>query len=638
MQNNFSALGISPEILKAIQEMGFVEPTEVQSESIPTILNHEDVIVMSKTGSGKTAVFGIPMLQMTDPRELAVQVDSDLKLMSKYLEHQTAVVYGQHSMNVEVQALKKGATIVTGTPGRVFDHLQHGNLNTKHIRFLVLDEADRMLDMGFLNQVVRIIKSLPKNRVTLLFSATIPTEIQRISRDFMNNPVMIEIESKTMTVDTIRQIYYRLNRNEKQTQLNRILLAEQPESCMIFCNTRVAVDQVQRFLTKKGYASQSLHGDIAQARRIKTIDQFKQGVFHILVATDVAARGIHIDSLSLVINYDVPLEKDGYVHRIGRTGRAGNEGLAITLVTSDDIMSLYAIEEHTGAMIVEAELPTDAYLDELKENSEKWIQANSNILPEQQLIYENNNSRSSGDRNSDSRARTGSQSGRGSRSGQCSKPRSSLQPGQDPSSRTGPRTVESSASNLGSRSVRGSASNAGSNISSRSVENSALNTFSRSVRGSTSNATLQSGHEPKSSVQSSSSRINHDSIKHSELRTNAVKSSDNSKIHQTPSIEIPVSNKSKTPGIKKPSTMSITKSPVSTDSRPSNRPHHRSFGGDVLETEQISNIAAKKTCPENNTPSSSDLSDKKLKSSSDKDNIKQNTTGVVGLLKRLLKK
>jgi len=625
MQNNFSALGISPEILKAIQEMGFVEPTEVQSESIPTILNHEDVIVMSKTGSGKTAVFGIPMLQMTDPteagpqgliltptRELAVQVDSDLKLMSKYLEHQTAVVYGQHSMNVEVQALKKGVTIVTGTPGRVFDHLQHGNLNTKHIRFLVLDEADRMLDMGFLNQVVRIIKSLPKNRVTLLFSATIPTEIQRISRDFMNNPVMIEIESKTMTVDTIRQIYYRLNRNEKQTQLNRILLAEQPESCMIFCNTRVAVDQVQRFLTKKGYASQSLHGDIAQARRIKTIDQFKQGVFHILVATDVAARGIHIDSLSLVINYDVPLEKDGYVHRIGRTGRAGNEGLAITLVTSDDIMSLYAIEEHTGAMIVEAELPTDAYLDELKESSEKWIQANSNILPEQQLIYDNNNSRSSGDRNSDSRARNGSQSGRGSRSGQ------------------------GSSSRNGSRSVQGSGS--GSRTDSRSVENSGSRAVSRSVESSASNAISQSGYEPKPSVQSSSPLINPDSITHSGSKTSSVGPSANSKIHQTPSIEKSVSNKSQTSGIKKPSTKSDINSSVSIDSKPSNRPHHRSFGGDVAETEQSSNIATKKTCSEISTPSTSDSSEKKTKSLSDKDNIKQNTTGVVGLLKRLLKK
>lgn len=390
MKNNFNNLGISPPILKAIEEMGFQTPTEVQSSAIPHILNKEDLIVMSKTGSGKTAVFGISMLQMTDPkatlpqgliltptRELAVQVDSDLKLMSKYLQHKTTAIYGQHSMNTEIQALSKGVSIVSGTPGRVFDHIRQGNLVTKHIRFLVLDEADRMLDMGFIDQVVKIIRTLPKDRVTLLFSATIPTEIRRICREYMKHPVTIEIESQTMTVDTTQQVYYRVNHNEKNLHLSRLLLVEQPESCMIFCNTRIAVDRVQMFLSRKGYDCQALHGDISQSRRMKTIQQFKQGEFHILVATDVAARGIHIDGLSLVINYDVPLEKDSYVHRIGRTGRAGNGGRAITLVTGEDIMSLYAIEEHIGAMIAEADLPSDVVFNEHKAKAEKWIQANS---------------------------------------------------------------------------------------------------------------------------------------------------------------------------------------------------------------------------------------------------------------------
>ena len=390
MKNSFNDLGISPPILKAIEEMGFESPTEVQGNAIPHILNKEDLIVMSKTGSGKTAVFGISMLQMIDPsavipqgliltptRELAVQVDSDLKQMSKYLQHKTTAIYGQHSMNVEIQALNKGVSIVSGTPGRVFDHINQGNLVTKQIRFLVLDEADRMLDMGFIDQVVKIIRTLPKDRVTLLFSATIPTEIRRICREYMKHPVTIEIESETMTVDTTQQSYYRVNHNEKNLQLNRLLLVEQPESCMIFCNTRIAVDRVQSFLSRKGYDCEALHGDIPQGRRLKTIQQFKQGDFHLLVATDVAARGIHIDELSLVINYDVPLEKDSYVHRIGRTGRAGNGGRAITLVTGEDIMSLYAIEEHIGAMIAEAELPTEAVMNENKAKSEKWIQANS---------------------------------------------------------------------------------------------------------------------------------------------------------------------------------------------------------------------------------------------------------------------
>ena len=390
MKNNFNELSISQPIIKGIHDMGFEMPTEVQREAIPHALNKEDLIVMSKTGSGKTAVFGIPMLQLIDAealgpqgliltptRELAVQVDSDIKQMAKHLRHKTTAVYGQHNMNVEIQALNRGVSIVTGTPGRVYDHIRHGNLITKNIRFLVLDEADSMLDMGFIEQVKRIVRTLPKDRVTLLFSATMPSEIRKISKEYMKNPITIEIESQTKTVDVIEQVYYRMDRNEKCTQLNRLLLVERPESCMIFCNTRIAVDQVLRFLVRKGYVAQALHGDIPQGRRMKTIQQFKQGEFQLLVATDVAARGIHIDSLAIVINYDVPLEKDSYVHRIGRTGRAGNGGKAITFVTGDDIMNLYSIEEHIGALIVEEDLPSEAVFNENRVEGEKWIKANS---------------------------------------------------------------------------------------------------------------------------------------------------------------------------------------------------------------------------------------------------------------------
>lgn len=386
MNKNFIDLGISSPILKAIEDMGFKEPTEVQSRVIPHVLKGEDLIVMSKTGSGKTAVFGIPLLQMTDPaqtepqgliltptRELAVQIDKDLKKMAAYLPHQTTAVYGQHSIHAEVQALKAGTAIVTGTPGRVYDHIRHGCLKVKNIRYLVLDEADRMLDMGFIDQVFKIIKTLQKNRITLLFSATIPPEIQSICRGYMKHPTTIEIESPTKTVDAIRQTYYRVNKNEKRTQLHRMLMVERPESCLIFCNTRYAVDQVQKFLTSKGYASKALHGDVPQEKRLKIMDQFKRGDLHMLVATDVAARGIHIDDLSLVVNYDVPLEKDNYIHRIGRTGRAGKGGSAITLVTDDDIISLYEIEEHIGAQIEESELPADSVVEACKEEAEQWI-------------------------------------------------------------------------------------------------------------------------------------------------------------------------------------------------------------------------------------------------------------------------
>ena len=390
MLSSFDDLGISPPILKAFKDMGFESPTEVQSTAIPHVLRQEDLIVRSKTGSGKTAVFGVSMLQMIDPgkpgpqgliitptRELAVQINSDLKQIARYLPHKTTAVYGQHNMNVEIETLAKNISIVAGTPGRVYDHIQHGNLKTRNIRFLVLDEADRMLDMGFIDQVRRIVKNLPKDRVTLLFSATIPPEIHKICQEYMKNPVTIEIESQTKTVETTEQVYYRVDHNEKRLQLNRLLLLEQPESCVIFCNTRIAVDRVQAFLSHKGYACKALHGDIPQVKRLKTLQQFKDGVFHLLVATDVAARGIHIDDLSLVINYDVPIEKDSYVHRIGRTGRAGHGGRAITLVTGEDIMSLYEIEEHIGAMIEEAELPSEAVIKEKKTSIEKWIQTNS---------------------------------------------------------------------------------------------------------------------------------------------------------------------------------------------------------------------------------------------------------------------
>lgn len=386
MNNSFKDLGISPPILKALEEMGFEDPTEVQSRVIPHIFEQEDLIVMSKTGSGKTAVFGIPILQMADPetenpqcliltptRELAVQIDNELKKMSAHLAHRTTAVYGQHSLNVEIQELKKGVSIVTGTPGRVFDHIRHKSLMVKNIQFLVLDEADRMLDMGFIDQVFQIIRSLPRKRITLLFSATIPPEIQGICRGYMKNPVTIEMESDTKTVDTIEQRYYRVKPDEKRTQLHNLLITERPESCLIFCNTKIGVDRVQSFLKKKGYASQAIHGDIPQGKRLRIIEQFKKGDIPILIATDIAARGIHVDDLALVINYDVPLEKDNYVHRIGRTGRAGKGGRAITLVTGEDIMSLYAIEEHVNTLIMEATLPSESELSACREEAENWI-------------------------------------------------------------------------------------------------------------------------------------------------------------------------------------------------------------------------------------------------------------------------
>lgn len=363
MEINFKELGIIDPIVEALKDMGYEYPTEVQKIAIPSIIQGKDMIVLSKTGSGKTAAFGIPILQMTNPeekhpqgliitptRELAVQVEKDIKEMGRKLPHKSTSVYGQHSINTEIQALNKGITIVVGTPGRIFDHISRGTLKTDKINFLVLDEADRMLDMGFIDQVQQIIKKIPKDRTTMLFSATLPDEINKICQRYLKDPVTVTIESETKTVDAIEQIYYRLNRDEKRKQLDRILTIERPEGCIIFCNTKRVVDQVFNFLLRKGYPSQPLHGDIPQGRRLTIINDFKKGSFPILVATEVAARGIHIEGLSLVINYDLPMEKDNYVHRIGRTGRAGHSGKAISLVTSEDIMNLYEIEEHIGAL------------------------------------------------------------------------------------------------------------------------------------------------------------------------------------------------------------------------------------------------------------------------------------------------
>lgn len=386
MENQFKELGVIDPIIEAIIAMGFVNPTEVQAETIPCVLEGKDLIVMSKTGSGKTGAFGIPILQSINPegtspqaliltptRELAVQVDSDIKRMATKISAKTMAVYGQHSMEIEIKELKEGAAIISGTPGRVADHIKRKTFDTKQIKFLVLDEADRMLDMGFIDQVVDIIKHLPKDRITLLFSATMPSEIKRICQAYMKQPWTIELEADTMTVDSIKQIYYKVERDEKRTQLARILQHEQPDSCMIFCNTRMEVDKVQNFLVRKGYHAEALHGANTQSLRTRTIEKFKKAEIQILVATDVAARGLHIEDLSLVINYDIPDERNSYVHRIGRTGRAGNSGKAINIVTADDIRSLYDIEEHVGVLIDEETLPTDEEIKAVLASAEgKW--------------------------------------------------------------------------------------------------------------------------------------------------------------------------------------------------------------------------------------------------------------------------
>jgi ATP-dependent RNA helicase DeaD len=411
---NFKELELSTTILSSISEMGFETPTKVQEEVIPLILEENDLIVMAKTGSGKTGAFGLPILHMlekeimeaeksseiekkpssrgpkalilTPTRELAVQVDSDIQKMSKYMNIKTTAVYGQHNIDQEMSELKEGISILTGTPGRVNDHIERKTLITKNIEFLVLDEADRMLDMGFYDQVMDIIKTLPRNRITLLFSATMPPEIKRICKEYMKHPVTVELDSDTKTVDSIKQLYHRVDQDKKRLSLERIIRVEQPDSCMVFCNTRHEVDKVTEFLQKQGFFAKALHGAKDQNSRLKTINSFRDGHIQILVATDVAARGIHIDDLTMVINYDIPDKLDSYVHRIGRTGRAGNGGLAINMVTSDDIMTLYDLEVHVGCLIEEVDLPSDEAYEYAKNNiTGRWANKVYVMLPSDHL-------------------------------------------------------------------------------------------------------------------------------------------------------------------------------------------------------------------------------------------------------------
>jgi len=382
---NFKSMGLSPKLVESIEALGFESPTKVQELAIPEVLAMKDLIVMAKTGSGKTGAFSIPMIEkiteekmaqaliLTPTRELAVQVEKDIQAFTKHVPVKSMAVYGQHNMQLEEKQLNEGRQIIVGTPGRTLHHIEERNLKTKDIKFLILDEADRMLDMGFIDQMIKIIKKLPKDRVTLLFSATMPPEIQRMCQSYMRSPETIAIDSDTKTVDAIKQGYYRVAHNEKRTQLERILAYKQPMSCMVFCNTRIEVDKVSNYLYRKGYLAEAIHGANTQARRMRTITAFKNGDIQIMVATDVAARGLHVEDLALVINYDVPIEKDSYIHRIGRTGRAGNGGEAVSLITSDDVYTFYEIEEHVGTLIDELDLPTTEEIKEsLANKSDHW--------------------------------------------------------------------------------------------------------------------------------------------------------------------------------------------------------------------------------------------------------------------------
>ena len=369
--SKFQEYGFSDELIKALTNLGYENLTEVQEKVIPLVFADKDVIVKSQTGSGKTAAFGIPVcekieieqkspqvLVLTPTRELAVQLKQDITNIGRFKRIRCAVVFGRQPMEMQRKELKQRVHIIVGTPGRTFDHIQRQNIDLQDIKYLIIDEADKMLDMGFIDQVEDIIKMLPSKRVTMLFSATMPDRIEEICSRYMITPIKIEVESENPTGEIIQQEYYEVDEYDKVDLVNKIIYKYRPTSCILFCNTREQVDTLFEEMARDCFSCGNLHGGMEQGDRLRTIQSFKRGEFQFLIATDVMARGIHIDDISLVINYDMPQDNESYVHRIGRTGRAGSGGAAITLVTFNDGRALHEIEEYIGYSIPKAEFPT----------------------------------------------------------------------------------------------------------------------------------------------------------------------------------------------------------------------------------------------------------------------------------------
>ncbi|MBV7274143.1 DEAD/DEAH box helicase [Clostridium sp. PL3] len=383
---NFKNFDIGEEILKALEKLKYNKPSEVQKQVIPLALQGKDIIVKSQTGSGKTGAFAIPIcekveieesklqaLVLTPTRELAIQVKEDIKNIGRFKRVRSAAIFGKQPFSDQVRELKQRVHVVVGTPGRTLDHLKRGTVDIGDIKYLIIDEADEMLNMGFIEQVEGIINYLPKDRVTMLFSATIPEEIEKLCYKYMSNPENIEINSNNLTVEKIKQIYYEVESNKKFSFLKNIIYTERPDSCIIFCNLKDTVESLTQRLKSRGYSCSKLHGGMLQKDRIDMMESFKRGEFRFLVATDVAARGIDVENVTHVINYDIPMEKESYVHRIGRTGRAGKEGIAITLVSSKEYRFLREIEEYIGLNIEEGKLPSEEEIEKGREIFEEII-------------------------------------------------------------------------------------------------------------------------------------------------------------------------------------------------------------------------------------------------------------------------
>ncbi|MBQ7039203.1 MAG: DEAD/DEAH box helicase, partial [Clostridia bacterium] len=373
----FDELDLSKEILRGLQEIGFDEPTDVQAKTIPLIKEGIDVIGHSKTGTGKTAAFGLPAIEKVDAsdpsvqvlvmcptRELAMQVCDEIRKFSRFIRgFRTVAIYGGQSIDRQIAALEKGAQFVIGTPGRIIDHLNRKTLSLEKVKTVILDEADEMLDMGFRDDMETILKRTPRTRQTLLFSATMSPDILRLTKRYQKNPEHIKIATEEKTVSEITQLCYPVPHNRKNDVLYMILKEWSEGLVIIFCNTKKQVDDLTDSLKELGVHAEGIHGDLKQAERSYVLTAFKTGKIKILVATDVAARGIDVDGVDVVINYDIPQDLDFYIHRIGRTGRAGKSGYSYTFAEGRDEMSrIREIEKFTKARIQKMPMPDEETL------------------------------------------------------------------------------------------------------------------------------------------------------------------------------------------------------------------------------------------------------------------------------------
>ncbi|MDR2465005.1 MAG: DEAD/DEAH box helicase [Streptococcaceae bacterium] len=409
----FNELGLSAGLLEAIESAGFEEATPIQAQTIPLALQGLDVIGQAQTGTGKTASFGLPMLDkintderaiqglvIAPTRELAIQTQEELFRLGKVKKIRVQSVYGGADIRRQINALKDKPHIVVGTPGRMLDHINRKTLRLDTVKTLVLDEADEMLNMGFLEDIESIISKVPDERQTLLFSATMPDAIKRIGVKFMKEPEHVKIKAKVMTADLIEQFYIRSKEFEKFDIMTRLLDVQKPELTIVFGRTKRRVDELSRGLEARGYRAEGIHGDLTQQKRMSTLKAFKNGELDILVATDVAARGLDISGVTHVYNYDIPQDPESYVHRIGRTGRAGKEGVSVTFVTPNEMGYLHTIENLTKKQMNSMRPPTEKeafrgslghafdeiqkMLEEDGEKLEKYERASKKLLEENQ--------------------------------------------------------------------------------------------------------------------------------------------------------------------------------------------------------------------------------------------------------------